>query len=124
MPVAGEDGKVARLFGVATDESEFAQNESQLGAIDQVQSVIEFSMDGKVLTANKNFLATLGYALEEVRGQHHSMFVDPSERATPEYRLFWDKLGRGETALAASHQAGQGNGRSADRLHAGHRRGR
>src|ERR1700733_4975685 len=49
MPVTGDDGKVVRLFGVATDESQSARNESELGAIDQVQSVIEFGMDGKVL---------------------------------------------------------------------------
>ncbi len=76
MPVTGEDGKVARLFGVATDETETAQNEASSPRSTRSQAVIEFGMDGKVLTANKNFLATLGYALE-IRGQHHSMFVEP-----------------------------------------------
>ena len=108
MPVTGDDGKVARLFGVATDETEIARNEGQLSAIDQVQSVIELGMDGKILTANKNFLAGVGYALEEVRGQHHSMFVDPPERATPEYRLFWEKLNRGETIVSAHKRIAKG----------------
>ena len=52
--------------------------------------------DGKVLTANDNFLTTLGYSLAEIKGQHHCMFVDPAYRGSTEYRLFWEKLGRGE----------------------------
>jgi methyl-accepting chemotaxis protein len=108
MPVTGDDGKVARLFGIATDETEIARTESQLSAIDQGQSVIELGMDGKILTANKNFLAAVGYGLEEVRGQHHSMFADPPERATPEYRLFWDKLNRGETIVSAHKRIAKG----------------
>src|SRR5262249_825000 len=53
------------------------------------------------MTANDNFLKVMGYSIEEVRGQHHSMFVDPAYRQTTDYRLFWDKLSRGE------HDAGQ-----------------
>ncbi|MFX8393354.1 PAS domain-containing protein, partial [Acinetobacter baumannii] len=49
-----------------------------------------------ILTANDNFLNTLGYRLEEIKGQHHSLFVDAAYRATSDYRWFWDKLGRGE----------------------------
>ncbi len=54
-------------------------------AIDKAQAVIEFSLDGKVLTANENFLKVLGYTLDEIRGQHHSMFVDPD--LSPERRI-------------------------------------
>ncbi|HEY0917194.1 MAG TPA: methyl-accepting chemotaxis protein, partial [Solimonas sp.] len=68
----------------------------QLAAIGKAQAVIEFSLDGKILTANDNFLGAMGYTLEEVRGQHHSMFADAEYRGSPEYRAFWDKLGRGE----------------------------
>ena len=117
MPVTGDDGKVARLFGVATDETEIARNEGQLSAIDQVQSVIELGMDGKILTANKNFLAGVGYALEEVRGQHHSMFVDPPERATPEYRLFWEKLHPRETHRQRARTNRQGRARVLEPSH-------
>ncbi|MGZ9100195.1 MAG: PAS domain S-box protein, partial [Brevundimonas sp.] len=69
---------------------------NQMAAISKAQAVIEFSMDGRVVTANPNFLKTLGYALEEIQGQHHSMFLAPAERNTPEYRAFWEKLNRGE----------------------------
>src|SRR5262249_21161732 len=58
--------------------------------------VIEFNLEGKILHANDNFLNTVGYRLEEIKGQHHSMFVDPVYRAGDEYRRFWEKLGRGE----------------------------
>jgi methyl-accepting chemotaxis protein len=68
----------------------------QLAAIDKVQAVITFELDGTVRSANDNFLRTMGYSLEEIRGKHHGMFVDPAYRASSEYRAFWAKLGRGE----------------------------
>jgi len=69
---------------------------NQAAAISKAQAVIEFSLDGRVVSANPNFLTALGYSLEEIQGQHHSMFMPPDERNTPEYRAFWDKLNRGE----------------------------
>src|SRR5581483_9637271 len=73
-----------------------AENQSQLQAIGKVQAVIEFDMDGTVRTANDNFLQALGYTLDEIKGRHHSMFVAPAERSSEAYRLFWEKLRRGE----------------------------
>src|SRR5882757_8123880 len=79
------------------EELEAIQNmKGQIEAIHRSQAVIEFSLDGKILTANDNFLNALGYTLAEIQGKHHSMFVDPAYRQTPEYRMFWEKLGRGE----------------------------
>ena len=66
-----------------------------VAAIARSQAVIEFSLDGKILTANDNFLRTLGYGLADFQGQHHSLFVEQATRASSEYRMFWDKLGRG-----------------------------
>jgi PAS domain S-box-containing protein len=65
-------------------------------AIGTSQAVIEFTIDGRIVTANANFLGAVGYTLDEVRGQHHSLFVDPAYRQSNEYRMFWEKLGRGE----------------------------
>ena len=79
-----------------------------LAAIDKSMGTIEFSMDGKILTANDNFLRLLGYSLEEVRGQHHSMFVDPAYRNSADYRFFWEKLGRGEYDAAQYKRIGKG----------------
>lgn len=76
--------------------TELRRAEGMLAAIDRAQAVIEFSLDGVVVDANKNFLDALGYRLDEVKGRHHSMFVDDVYRNSLEYRAFWEKLGRGE----------------------------
>lgn len=75
--------------------------EAKVAALDKSQAVIEFSLDGTILTANNNFLATLGYQLGEIQGQHHRMFVTPEYANSAEYRTFWEKLNRGE------YQAGE-----------------
>ncbi|WP_424193808.1 methyl-accepting chemotaxis protein [Ampullimonas aquatilis] len=99
-PIMDMNGKPFKVVKYATDITDqklrAADFAGQLKAISDVQAVIEFSLDGKILTANDNFLNTLGYRLEEIKGQHHSLFVDAAYRATSDYRLFWDKLGRGE----------------------------
>ncbi len=68
---------------------------AKLEALDKSQAVIEFEMDGTIVTANKNFLDVLGYALGEIKGKHHSMFVDATARDGAEYRAFWDNLRQG-----------------------------
>jgi methyl-accepting chemotaxis protein len=65
-------------------------------ALNRVQAVIEFELDGTIIHANDNFLQTLGYRLDEVQGQHHAMFCDPAYVASAPYKLFWEKLARGE----------------------------
>ena len=65
-------------------------------AINRVQAVIEFELDGTILHANDNFLNVVGYTLDEVQGKHHAMFCDPEYVKTPQYREFWAKLARGE----------------------------
>ena len=65
-------------------------------AINKSQAVIEFNLDGTVITANENFLKCTGYSLPEIQGQHHRMFCDPTYASSPAYTEFWAKLGRGE----------------------------
>lgn len=69
---------------------------ARAAAISESQAVIEFSMDGTIVTANENFLNTLDYSLPEIVGKHHSMFVEASERDSAAYREFWANLNRGE----------------------------
>ncbi|MGJ4951988.1 methyl-accepting chemotaxis protein [Bradyrhizobium sp. HKCCYLS20291] len=99
-PIMGPDGKPFKVVKYATDITEDvirnADFGGQISAINKAQAVIEFTMDGKVVNANENFLSTLGYSLGEIKGQHHSMFVDAAYRSSSDYRMFWDKLGRGE----------------------------
>jgi methyl-accepting chemotaxis protein len=73
-----------------------ADYSGQLVAIGKSQAVIEFALDGTILTANQNFLSALGYSLDEIKGKHHRLFVDPNYQSTNEYRQFWEKLSRGE----------------------------
>jgi methyl-accepting chemotaxis protein len=69
---------------------------AQAEAISRTQAVIEFQMDGTIVDANEIFLKALGYRLEEVKGKHHSMFVEEAYRHTGDYKEFWAKLNRGE----------------------------
>ncbi|HVT34314.1 MAG TPA: methyl-accepting chemotaxis protein, partial [Nevskiaceae bacterium] len=99
-PILDGSGKPCKVVKYATDITEqkmkSADYEGQLSAISKAQAVIEFTLEGKIIQANENFLNAMGYRAEEIRGQHHSMFVDPAFRSSTEYRLFWEKLGRGE----------------------------
>ena len=81
---------------------------AQAAAIDRSQAVIEFKLDGTIVTANQNFLDTVGYTLDEIRGKHHRMFVDASERDSTAYREFWAKLNRGEFQAAQYKRFGKG----------------
>ena len=111
-PVLDGNGRPYKVVKFATDITAQVQQAAdfsgQLAAINKSQAVIEFSLDGRILSANDNFLATTGYTLEDVRGQHHSMFVEPAQRQTEEYRRFWEKLGRGEYDAGQYRRIGKG----------------
>ena len=79
-----------RLNGAASGEAQ-----SKIDAINRSQAVIEFSLDGTILNANENFLAAMGYGLEEIVGKHHSMFVPPDYAGSEAYRAFWKSLAQG-----------------------------
>ena len=85
-----------------------ASDKALADALGRSQAVIEFGMDGTILTANDNFLKALGYTLGEIQGKHHGMFVDPSERDSAAYRDFWAKLNRGEYQAAEYKRIGKG----------------
>ncbi|MHB2170064.1 methyl-accepting chemotaxis protein [Alsobacter sp. R-9] len=111
-PVFDSKGRPYKVVKFATDitaqKMVLADLNGQIEAINKSQAVISFNLDGTILDANENFLRTLGYTLTEVKGQHHSMFVDPAERGTPEYRAFWDKLRRGEYDARQYRRLGKG----------------
>ena len=65
-------------------------------ALDRVQAIIEFNLDGTVVSANENFLGTFGYSLDEIVGKHHRMFCEPDYAKSTEYAQFWQKLGEGD----------------------------
>src|SRR5438445_205431 len=92
----------------ANKKNELQDLKGLVDAFSRSQAMIEFTIDGKIITANQNFLSALGYTLDEVRGQHHSMFVEQSYRNSAEYSQFWDKLGRGEFDAGQYKRIGKG----------------
>lgn len=99
-PIADDHGNPFKVVKYATDITQQklknANFEGQLAAIHKSQAVIEFDMDGTIITANDLFLQSMGYSLEEIRGRHHSMFVSAEMRDSQEYVDFWAALRRGE----------------------------
>ncbi len=68
----------------------------KIDALSKAMAVIEFEMDGTIITANDNFLSTVGYTIDEIKGKHHSMFIEASFKQSSEYSEFWAALNRGE----------------------------
>jgi methyl-accepting chemotaxis protein len=111
-PVLGPKGVPVRVVKFATEVTEQVLRDAaysgQVSAISKSQAVIEFDLQGNILTANPNFLSAMGYSLDEVQGQHHRMFVEPAERESAEYRAFWEKLRRGEFQAAEYKRIAKG----------------
>jgi methyl-accepting chemotaxis protein len=111
-PILDEKKKPFKVVKFATDVTEqklsTADLAGQIAAIGKSQAVIEFNMDGTIIAANGNFLQALGYSLDEIRGKHHSMFVDPADRNSAEYREFWARLNRGEYQAGEYKRIGRG----------------
>ncbi len=98
-PIIGRDGKPFKIVKFASDitaqKRRNAEYESQLAAISKSQAIIHFMLDGTIEWANENFLAALGYTLDDIKGKHHRIFVDPSESLSPAYDAFWESLRAG-----------------------------
>ena len=111
-PIMDLNGRPFKVVKYATDVTaqklQNAEYVGQISAIGKSQAVIEFNMDGSIITANDNFLNTLGYRLEEIKGQHHSMFADTVYARSPEYKEFWVKLNRGEYDAGEYKRIGKG----------------
>ena len=99
-PIFDKDNRPFKVVKYASDitqrKQQAADFQGQLDAISKSQAVIEFNMDGIILTANDNFLAAMGYALNEIQGKHHSIFAEPQHAKSEEYRSFWANLNAGK----------------------------
>ena len=106
-PVLDAGGNAVRVVKFAVDitadklkqlqgEAENLDLVAQITAIGRSQAMIEFELDGTIVTANQNFLAGMGYGLAEIEGKHHGMFVDAAYRESPEYARFWNDLRSGK----------------------------
>ncbi|CDZ76852.1 Autoinducer 2 sensor kinase/phosphatase LuxQ [Legionella massiliensis] len=67
-----------------------------LEALGKVQCLVEFNMDGSIISANENFLNVMNYSISEIQGKHHNLFVSAEHRDSQDYKAFWDKLNRGQ----------------------------
>lgn len=99
-PVRNDTGQVIKVVKYAMDVTPRLQAESEanakLGAIDRAMAVIEFNLDGTILTANDNFLQRMGYTLSQIQGQHHRVFCKPELANSSAYSEFWKRLNQGE----------------------------
>jgi len=111
-PILDSSGKAVKVVKFATDVTSqkirSMEDAGKIAAIGRAQAVIEFNLDGTIITANDNFLSSLGYSLAEIQGKHHSMFVAPSERDGRAYREFWEALNRGEFRTGEYKRFGKG----------------
>ena len=111
-PVRNARGAVVRIVKQAADVTSeklrTAEFGAKLEAISRAQAVIEFTVDGEVITANENFLAAVGYSLEDIRGRHHRLFVDPAYGRSAEYEALWTRLRQGEFVSAEFKRLGKG----------------
>jgi methyl-accepting chemotaxis protein len=111
-PFVGTNGKPRKYLGVRYDitEQEIARQNAKgtTDAINRLYATIEFNLDGTVITANENFLKTLGYTLDEIKGKHHRMFCDSTYTNTGEYTAFWQKLNRNEADMGVYKRIAKG----------------
>ena len=99
-PVLGASGRVEKVLKIAADISAEVRKEQEqnslINAINRSMAMIEFNLQGEVLSANDNFLSTMGYRLEDIRGKHHRLFCNREEADSAGYKSFWAQLNRGE----------------------------
>ncbi|WP_367154860.1 methyl-accepting chemotaxis protein [Methylomonas sp. HYX-M1] len=111
-PIMDTNGRPFKVVKFATDITEAKlRNADYLGQIEAIkksQAVIEFNMDGTIISANDLFLKAMGYGLDEIKGKHHRMFAAPEEAASSAYRQFWEKLNRGEFDSGEYKRIGKG----------------
>ena len=111
-PVLDASGAPVKVVKFASDvTAATVANADFLGkvaALDRAQAVAEFSLDGRLLTANANFLATMGYALGEVQGRHHRLFCEDEVAESREYADFWERLGTGQYEAGEFHRVAKG----------------
>ena len=107
--VNGKNGaRNGKANGSAGKDLEMMDLRGQIAAINKAQAVIEFDMSGTILNANENFLKVVGYTLDEVKGRHHSLFVEAAYRDSADYKQFWRDLNEGKFVAAEFKRIGKG----------------
>ncbi len=111
-PIFDADGKPYKVvkfaYNITDEKLRTAEQDGKMAAISRAQAMIEFELDGTIITANENFTATVGYSLDEIQGQHHRIFCDPTYAGSPEYKKFWADLAAGEFCAGEFKRFGKG----------------
>jgi methyl-accepting chemotaxis protein len=111
-PILDRSGKATKVVKIATDVTEERARNAlyagQIAAINRSQAMICFTLDGTITDANANFLSTMGYTLDEIRGHHHRMFMSPADAASPDYAAFWAALTAGQYQAGEFQRIGKG----------------
>lgn len=110
--IRDESGATAKIIKIARDvtseKDRSVKHENQVRAIQRSHAVIEFDLRGNIVDANANFLTIAGYRLDEIVGRHHSLFVDPAEVESQDYKHFWQDLARGRYHAQEFRRLGKG----------------
>lgn len=111
-PIKNASGKVLKIIKFANDitqtKMDGLDSGAKLAAVGRAQATIEFTPEGKIISANENFLKALGYSLEEIVGKHHRMFIEPTEANSQRYQEFWTRLRMGEYVAGEFLRIGKG----------------
>lgn len=94
-------------LGSVVEWADVTEANANAKAIERSQATIEFNMDGTIVTANENFLNLMDYSLNEIKGQHHRIFLETQEANSESYRQFWAALNRGEFQTAEFKRIGK-----------------
>lgn len=113
IPVRGANGAVSRIIKLAFDTTATHRRAEEdaafIRAIKRSQAIITFTPEGTIVDASDVFTQTMGYTLEEIKGGHHRLFVEPAFAASDAYKEFWQRLGEGEFFVASYHRLGKNN---------------
>ena len=90
------------------DEARLAEFAATIASINRSQATIEFELDGTIITANENFLRTMGYGLAEIQGRHHSLFARADYVGSDDYIKFWRSLNDGQFMAGKFERLGKG----------------
>ena len=89
-------GAVMILRDIGASRELAAAAQGQLDAQSRTQLICELTIDGNFVSANPNFLKTIGYGLDEIKGRPHAMIVHPEQAADTAYRDLWLATAKGE----------------------------
>ena len=110
-PILDLNGKPFKIVkyavNVTREKLESIDTQNKLRSIDRSQAMIQFDLDGHVITANDAYLRLMGYSMREIRDQHHSLFCDQDHVRSTAYRDFWVDLREGKYQSGRYHRQGK-----------------